>query len=115
MDEGDETETPPSTRPSTFAPNPADPAHPIQVGPAEVDMTGFEGEYYKKDEPAGSEAYGMKVLKGKAASEAAYGHTHHLKNQEHTWTGTKEQFEKEFSESPPEQASEEAEGEPPAV
>jgi len=109
----DEEQERPSARPSVFAPDPNDPMKAVQVGPAEVDMTGFEGEYYKKDEPSGSPSYGMKVLKGKAASEAAYGYTHTLKNQEHTWSGTKEQFEAQFSESPPEE--EEAEGEPPAV
>lgn len=105
----------PSARPDVFAPDPSDPTKVVKVGPTEVDMTGFEGEYYKKDEPAGSPPYGLKKLKGRKAAEAPYNHTHILQNQEHHWEGTREQFEAQFSENPPEQEETEQEGEPPAV
>lgn len=92
-----------SGRPDVFAPHPTQPGTMVKVGPTGVDMRGFEGEYYKKDEPAGSKPYGLKRLKGRAATEAAYNHTHILQNQEHRWEGTKEQFVEQFSTEPVEE------------
>lgn len=99
--EGDfstEEETKESSRPATFMADPHDVRRALQVGPQEVDMTGFKGEYYKKDEPPGSEPYGLKRLRA-----APYDHTFILQNQEHHWEGTRDQFEKQFSQSAPEE------------
>ena len=79
----------------TFAPDPDHPHDPTkmrQVGPMKVDMEGFDGAYKKLGEPEGSEPYGLKKLE----EPDQYGNTHYLKNQEHFWAGTEEQFKKEF-------------------
>lgn len=93
---------PESTRPKTFAPDPEHPHDPTkmrQVGPQPVDTTGYSGTYYHVNEPEGSEAYGLKVLDevdDEQEIAAHYGHTHFLRNQEHSWSGTKEDFKKFF-------------------
>lgn len=63
-----------------------------QVGPQEVDMTGFdEGSFRKLGEPQGSEMYKLKIVE-----DDPHGQTHQLKNQEHYWSGTEEQFKAQF-------------------
>lgn len=86
---------PPSTRPAAFAPDPADPKKTIKVGPQEVDTKGYSGSYHKNDEHPKAEPYALKVYdEGEAAEH--YGHTHHLINQEHYWSGTEKQFKEQF-------------------
>jgi hypothetical protein len=87
-------EAPPSTRPATFIPDPApgEPHRMRQVGPEKVDMTGFgDGTFTKLGEPPGSEPYKLKIIE-----DDPHGQTHHLKNQEHFWSGTAEQFKAQF-------------------
>ncbi len=95
-------------RPSTFVPDPMDVSKSRQVGPIAVDMTDFEGEWYKQDEPPDSEPYGRKLV-----PDDQYGHTHHFKNQDHFCSCTPEQAKVQFSKTPPEEAG--SEEEPPAV
>jgi hypothetical protein len=94
-------------RPAAFVPNPIDPTKAVQVGPMAVDMTDFEGEWYKQDEPPDSEPYGRKIV-----PDDIYGHTVHMKNQDHYWSGTPESFKLSFSKSAPEETQS---AEPPAV
>lgn len=85
------SEPPPSTRPDVFVPNPADPKKMTKVGPQDVDMAGFSGKYHKIDEHKDAEPYGLKIV-----DDDPYGKTHHLKNQEHFWTGTEAEFKAQF-------------------
>lgn len=93
-------------RPATFVPDPSDPTKMRQSGPQAVDFTGFDGEWYKQDEPPDSEPYMRKFV-----PDDQYGHTVHMKNQDHTWSGTPEQAKAQFSKTPPEEVG----SEPPAV
>jgi hypothetical protein len=93
---------PESGRAHMYVPDPADVTKAVQVGPQPVDMADFEGTYYKKDEPYGSEGYSLQI-----DESDPYGHTHILKNQEHHWQGTKEQFDLLFSETAPKATEEE--------
>lgn len=93
-------------RPATFVPDPTDVSKSRQVGPVAVDMTDFDGDWYKQDEPKDSEPYGRKLV-----PDDPYGQTHHFKNQDHYWSGTAEQAKAQFSKTAPE----DSEGEPPAV
>ena len=63
----------------------------LQVGPQAVDVSEYEGSYHKKDEPDDAEPYGLKIVENDP-----YGHTHHAQNQDHHWSGTKDQFEAQF-------------------
>jgi hypothetical protein len=94
-------------RPKMHVPG-SGPERAVQVGPQAVDMTGYdEGEYIKKSEQEEYEAkggeqadipapepYGLKVI-----PDDVYGHTHHLKNNDHYWSGRKDQFELQFVEA----------------
>jgi hypothetical protein len=83
-----------SARPATFIPDPEsrEPGKMKQIGPQEVDMTGFDdGSFKKLGEPEGSEPYSLKIVE-----DDPHGQTHHLKNQEHFWSGTAEQFKAHF-------------------
>jgi hypothetical protein len=87
----------PSTRPSMFVANPLKPTEAMKVGPLEVDTKGYSGKYHKIGEPKGAEPYALKVVEeDDEAATSNYGHTHHLLNQEHYWTGTKQQFKDQF-------------------
>jgi hypothetical protein len=79
----------------------------VQVGPQAVDMTGFEGSYIKKSEQAEYDAQGGANNPNLTAPlpyglmevpDDPYGHTHHLKNNDHYWSGRKDQFELQFVE-----------------
>lgn len=80
-------------RPIAFVPSKDDITKAIQVGPQRVSMEGFEGSYHKKDEPDDAEPYALKIV-----ADDQYGQTHHARNQDHSWSGTVEQFEAQFKE-----------------
>jgi len=81
-----------TVRPATFTASAADPTKPVQIGPQKVDLSEFdEGQFRKISEPEDSEPYHLKIVEDDLS-----GNTHHLKNQDHFWTGTKEQFKAQF-------------------
>jgi hypothetical protein len=82
-----------TVRPATFVHDPTsdDPHRMRQAGPMKVDMTGFEGSYHKKSEPKDAEPYALKIV-----ADDPTGQTHHLKNQDHFWSGTEAQFKEQF-------------------
>lgn len=82
-------------RPPAFVADPKDHTKAIQVGPQEVDTEGYSGKYHKIDEPANALPYALKVLSDDEASHD-YDRTHHLINQHHFWSGTKQQFKEQF-------------------
>jgi hypothetical protein len=94
-------------RPATFVPDPSDPTKMRQSGPQAVDLSEYEGEWYKQDEPPDSEPYMRKLV-----PDDPYGQTVHMKNQDRTWSGTPDQAKAQFSKTPPEES---AGDEPPAV
>jgi hypothetical protein len=56
-----------------------------------TDLADYEGEY--KYLPTG-EVFGLKMVE-----DDPYGHTHHLKNVDHFWSGNEEDFRKNFEKS----------------
>jgi hypothetical protein len=85
---------PSTARPATFIHDPStdDPTRMKQVGPQKVDMTGFDdGSFRKKGETKKDEPYQLMIVE-----DDPMGHTHHLKNQDHFWSGTEEQFKAQF-------------------
>jgi hypothetical protein len=104
-DEGEERTTSPAIVESDVRPATHSVHDSVQVGPQEVDMTGYEGAYVKKSEQAEWEAkgspedkppmpYGLKV-----DESDPMGQTHHAQNNDHHWSGTKDQFENQFKEA----------------
>ena len=57
------------------------------------DMTGYKGSYKLKDAPEGTPPFGLKVVE---EGEGHYGHTHFLRSEEHSWSGTEEDFKDQF-------------------
>jgi len=53
-----------------------------------TDLDDYEGAYVNS---ADGETYGLKM-----SGDDAFGHTHHLKNEEHYWSGTADEFKKLF-------------------
>jgi hypothetical protein len=82
-------------RPEAYVTDPNDAKKAIKVGPQPVNTEGYSGKYHKVDEPENALPYALKVL---PEDEAAghYDHTHHLINEHHFWTGSKQQFKEQF-------------------
>jgi hypothetical protein len=56
-----------------------------------ADMTGYGSPVYKhKALPDDAPLFGLKV------EEGDYGHTHHLRSAEHSWSGTEQEFKDAF-------------------
>jgi hypothetical protein len=83
-----------STRPPVFVPDKSDPTGyaQVQVGPKEpTDLSEYKGKYRQKDMPPDAPLFGLKIV-----DDDPYGNTHHLKNSEYHWSGTKEDFKANF-------------------
>jgi len=104
-DEGEEKAAPSDLVDSDVRPQSHSVYDATQTGPQAVDMTGYEGEYIKKTEQADWEAHGSPPDKPVDAyglmivDNDPYGHTHHAQNNDHHWSGTKDQFEDQFKEA----------------